>query len=432
MKKKRYIEKVRVKDPCTQDWNEMTGNDQVRFCTHCAKDVNDLSTMTKSEARRLVRQSNGQLCIRYIKHPETGAPVFTDQLVQISRRMPRVAAGVIGASISLSTFAYAQGGSSRAASSPQVETPAAVVAVNPPSESKPGSDGKTTVEPAAFGSLTGKVVDAIDAVIPGVVVSLRDANGNEIFRTTSDDEGVYRIESVPFARYSLVATAANFREHTQELRIRDPNQRVTNVTLDVGQIVILGGAMAISRVAYQGALMLAVEDDELEKARELIAAGEDVDRQEDDDTTPLFVAVERGNLEMVRLLLDFGAKVNARDEEKQTPLMRLDEDTPVALVELLLRSGAKVNRVADDGDTALIRAADGDVAPEVLKALIDAGAELDVQNDEGRTALMNAANSGILENVRLLILAGADVNLRDNEGDNAWDRTSEERSRIYS
>src|SRR5215204_736151 len=108
MKKSGFIDSVRVQSPCTEDWNEMTGNDQVRFCSHCSKNVNDLSTMTRKEVRKLVLASGGKLCVRYVQHPRTGSPVFADQFVQIARRASRLAVGVVSASITMSTLAYAQ------------------------------------------------------------------------------------------------------------------------------------------------------------------------------------------------------------------------------------------------------------------------------------------------------------------------------------
>jgi hypothetical protein len=53
--KKKFIDSVRVKDPCTEAWDKMMGNDRVRFCSHCAKDVNNLSEMPRKEARKLGR-----------------------------------------------------------------------------------------------------------------------------------------------------------------------------------------------------------------------------------------------------------------------------------------------------------------------------------------------------------------------------------------
>src|SRR5688572_6362848 len=122
MKKKRFGQAVRVTQPCTEDWEKMVGNEKVRFCTHCAKSVNNLSTMTRKEALRLVRNSNGRLCIRYIKDPVTGAPVYAGQLFQISRRSPRMALSVMTASLSLSTFAYAQGGAAPPNTAPATES----------------------------------------------------------------------------------------------------------------------------------------------------------------------------------------------------------------------------------------------------------------------------------------------------------------------
>ena len=39
---------------------------------------------------------------------------------------------------------------------------------------------------------------------------------------------------------------------------------------------------------------------------------------------------------------------------------------------------------------------------------------------------MMAAQDDSLEKVRVLVLAGTDVNLKDKEGESAWDRTSED------
>src|SRR5437762_6602409 len=103
MSKKSFIDSVEVKSPCTEDWETMHGNDRVRFCDHCAKDVNNISEMTRKQAMRLVRAAGGNLCVRYIHDPVTKRPLFAEQLLQITRRTPGLAAGVMTASVSLST-----------------------------------------------------------------------------------------------------------------------------------------------------------------------------------------------------------------------------------------------------------------------------------------------------------------------------------------
>src|SRR5258706_2696011 len=108
MSKTSFIDSVEVKSPCTEDWDKMHGNDRVRFCDHCAKDVKNLSAVTRKEAMRMVRASGGKICIRYIKDPVTNRPLFADQLLQITRRAPGLAARVMSAAMKLSTMTYAQ------------------------------------------------------------------------------------------------------------------------------------------------------------------------------------------------------------------------------------------------------------------------------------------------------------------------------------
>jgi hypothetical protein len=108
MKKLKFIEKIDVTSPCNEHWNEMIGNEQIRFCSHCAKNVNNISEMTRKQAMRLVRRNNGQLCVRYYTDPTTNRPVFLDTLHKITRRSPRVAAGVMATTFAVATAAYTQ------------------------------------------------------------------------------------------------------------------------------------------------------------------------------------------------------------------------------------------------------------------------------------------------------------------------------------
>ena len=52
----------------------------------------------------------------------------------------------------------------------------------------------------------------------------------------------------------------------------------------------------------------------------------------------------------------------------------------------------------------------------VLKELIAAGADINKEDNDGETALMSAANEGHVECLKELIAAGADINKEDNDG----------------
>ena len=419
MKKKRFLKSMKITEPCSEPWEDMVGDDRIRFCSHCAKDVNNVSAMTRREALELVRRSKGQLCLRYFLDPQTNTPVFAGGFTQIVRRAPRVAASVMTASLSLSAMAYAQGGSSTRPSAPDpVEPPAAEV-----SETQVKTDEP---EPQKTGIIRGLITDMDGAVLAQAELKLyRKGTDDEVASIRSDYDGTYKFEGLAEGRYRIQALATNLAEQSLSLRISAGEDRVADMTLNE-VVIVSGAARSIIRKDDVPALISAVITDEIELVSTLLAAGEDANiRDEDDGRTAIFEAVDSGHVELVRLLLQFGAKVDVEDDDKVTPLMLIDEYTPLELVELLLKNGGKVNAVAKDGNTALINAAH-DAKPEVLKALLDAGADINAQNEEGVSALMNAADADNVENVKLLVLAGADVNLKDQEGDNAWDYTGED------
>lgn len=424
MSKKSFIDSVKVGSPCSEDWHEMNGTDKIRFCSHCSKRVNNLSEMRRKEALRLVRASDGNLCIRYIANPETRRPMFAEQLLQLTRRAPTVAAGVMTASVSLSTLTYAQGGAK-----PIILEGVQIEAVSGSETGK--RDDKTLV----YGSISGTVIDPNGAVIQNAKVSIFSVDASRTETASTNDEGFYKFEKLAPGKYRIESESPGFRKSVRELTLSVPKETVADVAMEVGFEIVIdvvadvdiettvnGGAIAIE---YRLPLNQAVADDDLERVRELLAAGEDPNGKDKnyDNITPLFVAIENGNVEIVESLLDFGAKVNARDRQKQTPLMRLDDDATPELIELLVRHSVKLNLIDKEGDSALILAA-GSVDHQVLKALIDAGADINLKNKEGQTALMNAAEADDLESVRLLLAAGAEVNARNKEGDSAWDLTA--------
>ncbi len=59
------LDNIKVASPCTAEWRFMLGNDLVRFCGQCNKNVYNLSRMKREEAEALIRRMEGQLCARY-------------------------------------------------------------------------------------------------------------------------------------------------------------------------------------------------------------------------------------------------------------------------------------------------------------------------------------------------------------------------------
>ena len=84
------LSKVQVAKPCPANWREMKGNDQVRHCTHCAKNVYNLSNMSRQEAADLIERTEGKVCVRYYTRPDGG--VMTKDCGKSLRRRTRFVA----------------------------------------------------------------------------------------------------------------------------------------------------------------------------------------------------------------------------------------------------------------------------------------------------------------------------------------------------
>jgi hypothetical protein len=415
------IDSIEVKNSCSEDWDKMKGNDKVRFCGHCNFNVNNISLLTRKQAMKLMREADGRICVRYVKNPVDNTPVFADKLYKITRRTG-IAAGVLGASLSLSTLTYAQGNP--------------VIIKREKTEISQNENSEKDKTETATGSISGTVTDQNGAVIPNVIVKISGKNFSSV--KISDGEGKFTFENLLPDRYKIEVSASYFKTKTIEVNVmaeRETNvssmlevevQQSKNISLEVNTDTFVTMGLMVS-VQYANELFEAVSSNELEKVKNLIAGGANVNAKDENYShiTPLFVAVENGNVEIAETLLIFGAKVNAKDYNKQTPLMRLDEDTTPELVSLLLNYGAKANLVDKEGNNALILASSV-VKTEVLQILINHTSNINLQYKEGRTALMEAAEADNLENVRALLLAGADVNLKDTDGDTAWDLTTDD------
>src|SRR5262245_34300483 len=58
---------ISIPTPCPASWDQMRGDDRVRFCSQCKLKVYNLSEMTKSEAEKLIWEKEGKLCARLFR-----------------------------------------------------------------------------------------------------------------------------------------------------------------------------------------------------------------------------------------------------------------------------------------------------------------------------------------------------------------------------
>lgn len=99
------LDDIRVASPCHERWDAMTGDEQVRHCARCDKNVFNLSAMTREAAEHLVREKEAKLCVRYFRRAD-GTILTADCPVGVRRKRVALVAAA-GTAAALATAAFA-------------------------------------------------------------------------------------------------------------------------------------------------------------------------------------------------------------------------------------------------------------------------------------------------------------------------------------
>lgn len=403
-KSARALDNLHIASPCTADWNRMVGNEQVRFCEHCKLSVHNISEMRASDALRLVRNSKGRLCVRYVSTSEGTVKTLPSlrQLYSIKRRASRIAAGAFGAALSLSAAGAHALPLSQAAEPDANEYEWSL-------KSQSAQDGSSGVT-----QLSGTVCDIEGNAVPAVTVTLINEVTKQEISAFTDDEGGYLFSPLTAGTYTLVAEAPGFTRFEQSgIELSESTEESVSIRIQSSATVVSSGMVIITEPKEP--LVKAAYSGDVDEVKRLLAAGEDVDvLDESFDATALDVAVGRGNREIVGVLLKAGADPNRVNSKGQTALMSLSGETTPAIIKDLLASRVRVEAVDEDGESALMVAARINNV-ELLKTVLSQTAKVNERNEGGQTALMLAAREGNLKNVEALIEALADVNIKDDD-----------------
>jgi ankyrin repeat protein len=131
--------------------------------------------------------------------------------------------------------------------------------------------------------------------------------------------------------------------------------------------------------------------------------------------TPLHLAVQYGLEEIVTILLEMGAEFDTMDDDKLTPFTTAMLYGYSSIVNTLIQYGVDINGHSSTKDGPYLHTAAMNGDPEILKVILQNKPFLDVVYDD--VVALNLAMRHNLEFVKLLLEAGADVNIRKPTAD---------------
>ncbi len=159
---------------------------------------------------------------------------------------------------------------------------------------------------------------------------------------------------------------------------------------------------------------------QIEKAKFLLEKGIDINHQDDNGNTALMYAIaNQADIKYIRMLLENGASVNTTSQLGETALWTAirQKSTPDVL-KLLIEYGADVNQTDKQGETPLWYLLRTNGSDALVKTLLHGGASTDIANAAGDIPLWYIINKGGSETLVATIIANQkDIDIKNEHGD---------------
>jgi hypothetical protein len=155
------LSEVQIPIACPVQWEDMIGDDYLRHCAGCNREVYNLSVLSAAEAVRLIRAKEGQLCAQLYRRAD-GTVLTTDCSARMQGQSQRAvetllaAAAVFGSVLAISAprpgepYAGEPTTSGRPIPPPSA---GARVLVNEPGKNEPANQGQPLVPPRLGGKV---------------------------------------------------------------------------------------------------------------------------------------------------------------------------------------------------------------------------------------------------------------------------------------
>jgi ankyrin repeat protein len=150
----------------------------------------------------------------------------------------------------------------------------------------------------------------------------------------------------------------------------------------------------------------------LECLRSLLEKGEDINKKNPDNYTPLMFAAKEGHLDCVGYLLDKGADTTLVNYNNSTAFILACTNGQCDCIHLFLTKSVNYDT---DIITALLLVSEGGFI-DCIEMLFHMIVDINISNEKGETALIRASTKGQIESIQYLISKGSDLHIKTNDG----------------
>lgn len=194
---------------------------------------------------------------------------------------------------------------------------------------------------------------------------------------------------------------------TDSLLAQVKNGNTSNIQL------LLTAGVPVDSTGTDGshALSLAASSGQTALIDVLLTAGADLNKKDKKGNTALMTAVDNGNTESALALISKGARTDLHNKKDKTVLEIALQKKNWSVVTALAKAGANFDKQDRDGRTRLLEALQSDEEDkELIKILIAAGADVNIADKYDQTPFTEAVNRKLFEIASLMVQKGADVN----------------------
>ena len=227
------LDRIEIGSPCNNNWDEMTGSDQIRYCAECDKYVYNLSAMTRREAEELLATRRSQMCTRMIRDLD-GRTITVGSLPPVrllGRRPGAIASTVVSTILTIAPGAAALSKTPRSSSQPH-------------SQNEPARKASRSVSAGTTGAIAGTVSDQKGAPIAGAVVTLTSEASGEVLSQITSQTGEFRFDGLSARTYIFEIKAKGYqlpKQHGLDLQ----SGEVHRMDAVLEQLVSVMGAMGL-------------------------------------------------------------------------------------------------------------------------------------------------------------------------------------------